>query len=126
MPKQAWGPTDKERIRSAEKGRRRTEYLSLKSESSAIEAEVVLSEAEGCPLCHFIEAGPCKVPHEEWVSCRKNAKEQKKDYVTECSETFRTFLQCTLEHDDYYQPFLEMLGLDKDYSSKGASWGTHA
>lgn len=26
---------------------------------------------------------------------------------------FRTFLQCTLEHDDYYQPFLEMLGLDK-------------
>eukprot|EP00983_Pelagomonas_calceolata_P076847 1153596-Pelagomonas_calceolata.AAC.4 len=64
-----------------------------------------MAEEKGCPLCQFIEAGPCKKrhlcsltgqaahhalrrkPHEEWVSCRESAKEQNKDYVTECSET---------------------------------------
>jgi hypothetical protein len=39
---------------------------------------------QGCPLCAFIEAGPCKSEHIAWVDCREKSKEQGQDFVAEC------------------------------------------
>ncbi|GLI68238.1 hypothetical protein VaNZ11_012590 [Volvox africanus] len=63
-----------------------------------------------CPICQFIEAGECKVQHQTWVQCRTEAKAAGKDYIEECQDHFKAFLQCAIEHRDYYEPFLEMLG----------------
>ncbi|GIL79472.1 hypothetical protein Vretimale_18323 [Volvox reticuliferus] len=63
-----------------------------------------------CPICQFIEAGECKVQHQTWVQCRNEAKAAGKDYIEECQDHFKAFLQCAIEHRDYYEPFLEMLG----------------
>ncbi|GLC36786.1 hypothetical protein PLESTB_000783100 [Pleodorina starrii] len=63
-----------------------------------------------CPICQFIEAGECKVQHQTWVACRTEAKAAGKDYIEECQDHFKAFLQCAIDHRDYYEPFLEMLG----------------
>ncbi|KAG2423552.1 hypothetical protein HXX76_015194 [Chlamydomonas incerta] len=63
-----------------------------------------------CPICQFIEAGECGGTHKEWVACRDEAKAAGKDYIDECQDKFKAFLQCAVTHRDYYAPFLEMLG----------------
>ncbi|KXZ44806.1 hypothetical protein GPECTOR_62g921 [Gonium pectorale] len=45
-----------------------------------------------------------------WTACRNEAKAAGKDYIDECQDHFKSFLQCALDHRDYYEPFLEMLG----------------
>ncbi|KAG2427242.1 hypothetical protein HYH02_014646 [Chlamydomonas schloesseri] len=68
------------------------------------------SDLARCPICQFIEAGECGDAHKEWVRCRGEAKAAGKDYIDECQDKFKTFLQCAVTHRDYYEPFLEMLG----------------
>ncbi|KAG2484791.1 hypothetical protein HYH03_016444 [Edaphochlamys debaryana] len=63
-----------------------------------------------CPICQFIEAGACKEAHQDWVACRDEAKAAGKDYIDECQDRFKSFLQCAIDNRDYYEPFLEMLG----------------
>lgn len=72
----------------------------------------------GCPICEFIEAGPCGGQHKVWVSCRGEAKEQGEDFVQSCADTFRSFFACMLSHQDYYQPFLDAFHVDTDLSQQ--------
>ncbi|GFR52876.1 hypothetical protein Agub_g15507 [Astrephomene gubernaculifera] len=100
-----------ERLKSA------TSVESEPAASSAPKDSNVTDSEEGagddlsrCPICQFIEAGECKSQHQEWVACRSQAKAAGLDYIDECQDHFKTFLQCAIEHRDYYAPFLEMLG----------------
>ncbi|GFH24932.1 GCK domain-containing protein [Haematococcus lacustris] len=69
-------------------------------------------EASGkptCPICAYIEAGPCKQEHQDWTSCRDQAKVEGKDHLDVCQDV------CTFDNIDYYEPFHQMLKLgDED------------
>eukprot|EP00879_Flechtneria_rotunda_P032107 GHRR01035262.1.p1 GENE.GHRR01035262.1~~GHRR01035262.1.p1 ORF type:complete len:199 (+),score=78.10 GHRR01035262.1:215-811(+) len=75
-------------------------------------------DTAGCPICQFIEAGPCGDQHKVWIACRHEAKTGDKDFVQHCAEQFRTFFGCMLSHQDYYQPFLEAFNVDVDRSQE--------
>ncbi|PNH04503.1 hypothetical protein TSOC_009330 [Tetrabaena socialis] len=60
-------------------------------------------------LCGAVRHGAARCGT-AWTACRNEAKAAGKDYIEECQEHFKAFLQCALEHRGYYEPFLEMLG----------------
>ncbi|KAJ9516058.1 hypothetical protein QJQ45_024490 [Haematococcus lacustris] len=50
-------------------------------------------EASGkptCPICAYIEAGPCKQEHQDWTSCREQAKVEGKDHLDVCQDVRKT------------------------------------
>lgn len=49
-----------------------------------------------------------------WVACREKARADGVDYAEECQETFKAFLQCCFNNVDYYEPFLDSMGIAED------------
>lgn len=43
-----------------------------------------------CPICRFIEAGPCGGEHRTWFTCRADAKETGEDFVQRCATDVRS------------------------------------
>eukprot|EP00877_Chromochloris_zofingiensis_P013491 jgi/Chrzof1/8396/Cz03g09040.t1 len=70
-------------------------------------------DEESCPICQFVEAGPCKEEHQAWGACRKAAQTNNKDFVEECKHHFKRFFECMMAHEEYYSPFLEMFGVPR-------------
>jgi hypothetical protein len=48
------------------------------------------------------------------VKCREEARAEGLDYAEACQETFKAFLQCCFNNVDYYEPFLESMGIAQD------------
>ncbi|KAK3265556.1 hypothetical protein CYMTET_25770 [Cymbomonas tetramitiformis] len=57
---------------------------------------------ESCPFCQFMKAGPCGIVFADWEKCVDQAKEEEKDFISECHEKTKSLQQCLEGNMEYY------------------------
>lgn len=89
-----------------------------------------MSAEEDCPICQYIEAGPCSSQHVGWRVCKADAKKGGggeggndggeastsggEDWVERCQADFKSLLGCMLANKEYHEPLFEALHLDAE------------
>ncbi|GBG00423.1 hypothetical protein Rsub_13166 [Raphidocelis subcapitata] len=71
-------------------------------------------DPSNCPICAYIESGPCSGEHVGWRECKSAAKQEDPggDWVERCTGEFKALLACMLRHRDYHEPLFDALQMD--------------
>jgi len=61
-------------------------------------------EKEKCDFCKMFLGSPCKEQFKKWSRCVDKAKQNEKDFVSECTLQTERLLDCTSENNAFFSP----------------------
>ena len=64
-------------------------------------------DADDCPFCAFMKAGPCGQAFRDWEKCVDTANKDEEDIVTKCTGPTRALKECMEANPEYYAPVLD-------------------